>query len=188
MKSNILITIFYYFLSLDLFAENLNIESKNITLDKDQETSIFEGGVVIKTKDNNIIKSEFAEYNKKKQFIILKKNIFVIDGKNNQIKADYAEYKVDNQLFKTMSPSEITTTQNYLIKGEDIVFDNRKKYIKSDKKTIINDIDNNEITLEKFEYLIKDNVFRSVGSIKIIDKLNNSYEFSQIYIDTKKKK
>ena len=43
----------------------MNIESKNITLDKDQETSIFEGGVVIKTKDNNIIKSEFAEYNKK---------------------------------------------------------------------------------------------------------------------------
>ena len=187
MKSNILITIFLFFFSLDLFAENLNIESKNITLDKDQETSIFEGGVVIKTKDNNIIKSEFAEYNKKKQFIILKKNIFVIDGKNNQIKADYAEYKVDNQLFKTRGPSEITTTQNYLIKGEDIVFDNRKKYIKSDKKTIINDIDNNEITLEKFEYLIKDNVFRSVGSIKIIDKLNNSYEFSQIYIDTKKK-
>ena len=126
MKSNILITIFLFFFSLDLFAENLNIESKNITLDKDQETSIFEGGVVIKTKDNNIIKSEFAEYNKKKQFIILKKNIFVIDGKNNQIKADYAEYKVDNQLFKTRGPSEITTTQNYLIKGEDIVFDNRK--------------------------------------------------------------
>ena len=66
MKSNILITIFLFFFSLDLFAENLNIESKNITLDKDQETSIFEGGVVIKTKDNNIIKSEFAEYNKKK--------------------------------------------------------------------------------------------------------------------------
>ena len=123
----------------------------------------------------------------KKNNSSFKKKYVVIDGKNNQIKADYAEYKVDNQLFKTRGPSEITTTQNYLIKGEDIVFDNRKKYIKSDKKTIINDIDNNEITLEKFEYLIKDNVFRSVGSIKIIDKLNNSYEFSQIYIDTKKK-
>ena len=74
MKSNILILIFSIFFIQKLFAENLNIKSKNITLDKDQETSIFEGGVVIKTKDNNIIKSEFAEYNKKKQFIILKKN------------------------------------------------------------------------------------------------------------------
>ena len=81
MKSNILITIFLFFFSLDLFAENLNIEFKNITLDKDQETSIFEGGVVIKTKDNNIIKSEFAEYNKKKQFIILKKIYLLLMGK-----------------------------------------------------------------------------------------------------------
>ena len=40
MKSNILITIFLFF-SLDLFAENLNIESKNITLDKDQKNFNF---------------------------------------------------------------------------------------------------------------------------------------------------
>ena len=33
----------------------------------------------------------------------------------------------------------------------------------------------------------KDNIFRSVGEISIKDKKNNTYEFSQIYIDTKKK-
>ena len=40
--------------------------------------------------------------------------------------------------------------------------------------------------LENFEYSINDSIFKSVGLVKIEDKLNNSYEFSQIYIDTKK--
>ena len=31
------------------------------------------------------------------------------------------------------------------------------------------------------------NIFKSVGLVKIEDKQNNTYEFSQIYIDTKKK-
>ena len=31
------------------------------------------------------------------------------------------------------------------------------------------------------------NIFKSTGNIKIIDNKNNTYEFSQIYIDTKSK-
>ena len=41
--------------------------------------------------------------------------------------------------------------------------------------------------LENFEYSIEGNLFKSIGSIKFKDKRNNNYEFSQIYIDTKKK-
>ena len=41
--------------------------------------------------------------------------------------------------------------------------------------------------MENFNYSIDENIFKSIGLIKIEDKLNNSYEFSQIYIDTKKK-
>ena len=47
-------------------AENLVIEAKNISLDKNKETSIFEKEVIVKTDDNKIIKSDYAEYNKKK--------------------------------------------------------------------------------------------------------------------------
>ena len=34
---------------------------------------------------------------------------------------------------------------------------------------------------------MKQNIFKSIGLIKVIDKSNNSYEFSQIYIDENKK-
>ena len=46
---------------------------------------------------------------------------------------------------------------------------------------------NNKIYLENFNYQMKQNIFKSVGLIKVIDKSNNTYEFSQIYIDENKK-
>ena len=50
MKNNILIiffVIFYY--SLAVIAENLKIQARNITLDKNDENSIFENNVIIQT-------------------------------------------------------------------------------------------------------------------------------------------
>ena len=49
------------------------------------------------------------------------------------------------------------------------------------------DPDGNQIYLENFEFNINSNIFKSIGLVKIQDKMNNIYEFSQIYIDTKKK-
>ena len=63
---------------------------------------------------------------------------------------------------------------------------NKKKAI-SNKKTIIKDLDENIIYLDNFEFLSDENIFKSVGQVKIEDKMNNEYEFSQIYIDTQKK-
>ena len=48
-------------------------------------------------------------------------------------------------------------------------------------------MDGNEISLDNFEYQKDQNIFKSISKIKIIDKTGNKYEFSQIYIDTKKK-
>ena len=50
-------------------ADNLTIQAKNISLDKNKEISIFEKEVVVKTENNKIIKSDYAEYSKKEFFI-----------------------------------------------------------------------------------------------------------------------
>ena len=68
-----------------------------------------------------------------------------------------------------------------------MVFDNSKKIIKSKEPSIIEDLDNNKIFLDSFEYSTKKSFFKSTGKIKFLDKNNNSYNFSQIYIDEKKK-
>ena len=41
--------------------------------------------------------------------------------------------------------------------------------------------------MEKFEYSTINKFFKSSGKIKVIDSRNNSYNFSQVFIDEKKK-
>ena len=57
----------------------------------------------------------------------------------------------------------------------------------SKNKTKLVDQDKNSINLTNFEYQINESIFKSIGEISITDNSNNNYEFSQIYIDTKKK-
>ena len=57
MKNKISIVFILYFLfQIDLSAENLKIESKKITINKNNQTSIFEDEVLIITSDNKTIK------------------------------------------------------------------------------------------------------------------------------------
>ena len=58
--------------------------------------------------------------------------------------------------------------------------------IKSNNNSTLQDLDGNKIMIENFEYQVNEGLFRSIGNIEIQDVKNNKYEFSQVYIDTKK--
>ena len=186
MKSKSIIFYLILFLHTNILAENLIIESKNITIDKKKETTIFEKEVIVKTRDK-VIKSNYVEYDKKNKFLLIKDNIIATDDKNNIVKTELAEYFEDKEIFISKGPTKIVTSENYVINGESIIFDNKKKLILSKKKSSIIDEDGNIIYLDNFEYKVNENIFKSLGVIKIEDKNKNIYEFSQIYIDTKKK-
>ena len=187
MKNKIFIIFLSFFFNSFLNADNLTIQAKNISLDKNKEISIFEREVVVKTENNKIIKSDYAEYSKKKNFLFLKDNIVAVDEKNNRIETEKAEYDGNLKIFKTFGTTKIITSEGYKIEGENVVADNEKKIISSDKNTIITDQDQNKIFLKSFKYQIESNIFKSVGLIEIEDKRDNKYEFSQLYIDTEKK-
>ena len=187
MKNKIFIIFITFFLNPLLNAENLVIEAKNISLDKNKETSIFEKEVVVKTDDNKIIKSDYAEYIKKNNYLLLKGNVIALDQKNNRIEAEKAEYDGNLKLFKTIGITKILTSEGYKIEGENIVANNKERIINSNRETTITDKDLNKIYLKSFKYLIEENIFKSIGLIEIKDNMGNSYEFSQLYIDTKKK-
>ena len=187
MKNKFLIVLFFLKIASNVYAEEIKIEAKNITLDKKNFTSIFENEVVIKTEDNNTIESDYLEYNKKKGLLKLKNNITANDVKNNIIKTDRAEYNEKEKIFLSIGETEIITSEKYILKGADIKVDNKKNIISSKNQTLLKDPDGNQIYLENFEFNINSNIFKSIGFVKIQDKMNNIYEFSQIYIDTKKK-
>ena len=187
MKNKVIIILISIAFSSITLAENLLIQSKNVTLDKKKGTSVFENEVIVKTLDGNVIKSDFAEYDKTSSLIKFKKNVIATDVNNNIIQTEYAEYNEKTEIFKSLGPTEILTSKKYKIKGVDIIFNEKKNIINSKQSSTISDQDNNIIYLDNFEYIINENVFKSVGLIKIEDSKKNSYEFSQLYIDTKKK-
>ncbi len=186
MKNKLATIILILFFN-NAFAENIFITAKNISLDKKNNISIFENEVVVKTKSKTL-KSEFAKYNKETGFLILKDGISVIDEKNNKIFTDYAEYYEKEEILKTFGKTRVETSEQYTLNGEDLLADNINKTIKSEKKSILEDQDGNLIFLDNFEYLLKKGLFKSVGFVKIKDVKDNIYEFSQIYIDTEKKR
>ena len=157
MKNKFLTVLLSIFFFQPLMAENLNIQSSEISIDKKSGLTIFKGDVV------------------------------ATDYKNNVFKSEYAEYKKDLKFLESKGKTTILTSEGYLLTGVDIIFDNKNRFIKSDDKTIIKDLENNNIYLENFEYSTENNFFKSTGKIKIVDSNDNSYNFSQIYIDEKKR-
>jgi LPS-assembly protein len=186
MKSKFFLIIFSIFFLKYAHAENISIVSKNISIDKDQEITVFEDDVIVKTK-NKTIESDFVKYFRKKGLLIIKNNILVFDDKNNRIKTEYAEYSEKEDLLKTKGSTIIETSENYVLNGQDLIINNKEKIFKSEKKSILYDQEENKIILNNFEYSNEKHFFKSIGLVKIQDKNNNEYEFSQIYIDTKKK-
>ena len=187
MKNSFVLILCCLLLGAAVNAESINIKSKNISLDKNTQISIFENDVLITTEENIKIKSDYASYDRVRKFILLKGNISVIDNKNNIIETNQATYNENSQVFESVGKTLVITSNGYRLTGENIIFDNSKKIISSNKDSLLEDNKNN-IYLENFEYLINQNIFKSVGYVKIEDLKKNIYEFSQIYIDTKQKK
>ena len=50
-------------------AENLKIESKTISVDKDNKLAVFKDEVVAQDDKKNILKAEYAEYSKELQVL-----------------------------------------------------------------------------------------------------------------------
>ena len=157
MKNKFLAVFFSMLFFQSLMAENLNIESSEISIDKNSRLTILKGEVV------------------------------ATDYKNNVFKSEYAEYKKDDKFLESKGDTTILTSEGYFLSGANIVFDNKNKSIRSNNEATIKDLENNNIYLENFEYYTENNFFKSTGKIKIIDSNDNSYNFSQIYIDEKKR-
>jgi LPS-assembly protein len=157
MKNKIIVLLLGIFLFNPLLAESLNIQSKNISIDKVTKLTIFKDKVVATDDEKNILKTEYAEYEK------------------------------EQKLLYSKGATTILTSEGFLLTGTNIYFDNNNNLIKSDYPSTIKDLEKNTIFLDKFVYSTNDDIFRSSGKIKVIDSSNNIYHFSQVYIDEKKR-
>ncbi len=157
MKNKIFTTLLLLLFFQKSYAENLNIQSKEIFIDKKTKITVF------------------------------KKEVVAVDEKKNIFKGDYAEYNKELKLLQSKGETTIETSGGYFLSGSNIVFDNLNNIIKSNDPAVVKDLENNNIYLDKFEYSTINRFFKSSGNIKVIDSKNNTYNFSQIFIDENKK-
>ena len=187
MKNNLFIIFIIFLFAKNSYAENLDIEAGKIYMDKNDQISIFENKVVIKDESKNLIKSNYAKLDKKSNFLILKDNVVIVDEEGNEFHTEHATYDRNEEIIKSFGKSKIVSAQGYVANTEDLIIDKKINSVFSQNTTIISDLDGNLINLENFEYYSKKNIFKSIGKINLKDKLGNSYNFSQIYIDEREK-
>ena len=126
MKNNFLVIIVLIFFSSLAFAENVDISAKNISIDKKKEITIFKDKVIIRDEDNNIVESNYAEYNKKSNFFILRNDIVITDYLGNIFKGDNATYDGNLKLINIKGEGTLLTSENYKINSSDIIINFKK--------------------------------------------------------------
>ena len=101
INENKIFIIIFLFWSNSLMSETLNIKSSSITIDKKTEMTQFKGNVIAKDEENNILKTEHAEYDKDLNILFAKGKTdynfekfslqgedIIFDNKNNLIKSN----------------------------------------------------------------------------------------------------
>ena len=122
------------------------------------------------------------------KIVFLEGNVVAVDENNNRLTTEKAKYNKNNGRLLAGGETKIITSENYQVLSTNILFDDKNKIISSNEKSLILDKDGNQISVDSFKYLADKNIFFSKGNIKILDIRNNSYEFSEIYINEKEKK
>jgi len=187
-KNSILFFLLIFFIfSFNLQAEEFNITAKEVLIDKENEILTGIGSVIAEDSDGNIIKADKITYKKSKEFLLAEENVEIIDVQGNILLSKKATYDKKNESIKTYEETEVLLKEGYKLLTKNISYDAKEKLLISNDNSIFTDSDGNFIETEMFQYRINDNLFSSVGKIKIIDIKKNKYFFKELHVDTKKK-
>ena len=186
-KEFILYLLFSIIFSLNINAEEFDITAKEVLIDKENETLIGKGSVEARDSEGKIIIADKITYTKSKEFLLAEGNVKITDIENNVITTDRATYDKINEIIITYDRTEILLEEGYRLSSKNISYDIEKKIVLSSDDSIFTDTDGNYIETTMFQYHIKNNLFSSVGKIKVIDIKKNKYFFKELHVDTKKK-
>ena len=187
-----IILIIIYILSLFIFNSNLHADEFNISalefsIDQKNNIVIGEGDVEVTDSEGKLIKADKVTYEKSKEFLLAEGSVEVIDVEGNIFKSDKATYDKKKEIIITYENSELILKEGYKLTSNKILYNTIKKIISSDQNSILTDSDGNIVTVNMFQYYLEENLFSSVGEIKIIDTNKNKYFFKELHVDTKKR-
>ena len=177
----------FFIFNLNLNAEEFNITAREILVDKENEIIIGKGSVQAVDSEGNLINANKITYEKSREFLFAEGEVKIVDIEGNIFTADKATYDKINELIITYNNTELILKEGYKLLTKNISYNTEKKILTSDHSSIFTDNDGNVIETDMFQYDIEDNLFSSIGKIKITDVKKNKYFFKEIHVDTEKK-
>lgn len=184
MKNNFFAIIFTLLIATSLYAEDYVFETKNIEIDKYQETISAGEGYVLNSSNKIKIKANNFLYSKIKDELIARGNgLLTIQEKQIEIKFDtiIIERKTD-YIYITGNNLETTLNNKFFLKSEQIKYDKKLKIISSNKLTTIEDLDNNYYETKNFIFEIENNLIK-LKDFKLEDNKNNTFEMPLAFIN-----
>ncbi len=187
---NFIKILFFIFLILynhNVIADEFNISAKEVEIDKSNNILVGKGSVKISDSIGRIINAENVKYEKSKEFLLVEGSVEIFDIEGNVLVTEKATYDKINELITTFDATEIKLNNGYNVKSNNIIYNTEAKIVSSNLETILTDADGNIVNVSMFQYQVTQNLFSSVGNIKVVDNKNNKYFFKELHIDTKKK-
>ena len=175
-----------FFITLAVYADEFDITAKEIIIDKDNKILIAIGNVKAKDKEGKIIHADKVTYNEINKFLLAEGNVKINDINGNNLTSNKITYDKINEIIKTFGNTKVILEGGYKSESKNIIYNVTEGLLSSNARTIFTDIDGNIIETDMFNYHIKNNLFSSIGDIKIKDINKNKYFFKEIHIDTKK--
>jgi len=190
MKNKLLINLFLiiFFYQNILNAEIFNIESSEIKiLDKGNITKAT-NGVKITSNDGLEITGKELIYNKKDSVLKIFGNVVLNDKKNDIITEGekYIYFKNEEKIL-SIGKSKSNIKNTYYLEGNDLVYERSLSEIYSDKKTKIEDYQNNIFFTEKFRFNLITNLLKA-KNLSLFDNKKNQYYLNFALVNLKDNK
>ena len=188
-RKNISITLFLslFVFNLNLCAEEFDITAKEILIDNKNKILVGKGSVQAIDSEGKRINANKITYEKSREFLLAEGNVKITDIEGNILKTDRATYNKINELIISYDNTELLLKEDYKLITKDVSYDTKEMVLSSNENSILSDADGNIVETNMFQYQIKNNLFSSIGKIKIIDMKRNKYFFKELHVDTKKK-
>jgi len=185
-RKKILLPFFLGFLlfNLNVYAEEFDISAKEIVINKDDEIIIGKGSVLATDSEGKRVNANKVTYEKSREFLLAEGDVKIADIDGNILKSNKATFDKINEKIVTYDYTELILKEGYKLISKDITYNTEEKILSSNQKSIFTDNDGNIVETTMFQYNINDNLFSSVGEIKVIDIKKNKYFFKELHVDT----
>ena len=162
-------------------TEEFFFEGEEIQILENGNRLISDKGVVVTTQDNLILTANKLDYDKEKSILLLSGNV-VIDDPNNNIKIETKNiiYEKKDEKIYTKNETSINVENKYYINSQNIIYEKNLKTLSANEKVSIIDNYRNNISAEKFLFLIDKKILKA-KNVSTKDSENNISNFKSFF-------